>query len=73
MFRIKVLFRKKKKKWVINIFGYDLKSSTKKGKKIVVADALSREDENVEALFYAISIIQPDWIMEESDEWKKDK
>ena len=31
------------------------------------------EDEDVEALFCAISIIQPDWINEARDEWKKDK
>jgi len=47
--------------------------STKKGKKNVVADALSRKDEDVEALFCAISIIQPNWINETRDEWKKDK
>ena len=29
--------------------------------------------EDVEALFCAISIIQPDWINEARDEWKKDK
>ena len=39
----------------------------------VVADALSRKDEEVEALLCAISIIQPDWITEARDEWKKDK
>ena len=37
------------------------------------ADALSRKDEDVEALFCAISIIQPDWINEARDEWKKDE
>ena len=47
--------------------------STKKGKKNVVADVLSRKDEDVEALFCAISIIQPNWINETRDEWKKDK
>ena len=31
------------------------------------------KDEDVEALFFAISIIQPDWINEARDEWKKDK
>ena len=29
--------------------------------------------EDVEALLYAISIIQPDWIDEERDEWKNDE
>jgi hypothetical protein len=37
-----------------------------------VADALSRKDEDVEAFLYDISIIQPDWIIEERDEWKND-
>ena len=50
-----------------------LKSSTKKGKKNVVADALSRKDEDVEEFFCAISIIQPDWIHKARDEWKKDE
>ena len=45
---------------------YDFEIVNKKGKLNVVADALSRKDEEVEALLCAISIIQPDWIrMEE--------
>ncbi len=39
----------------------------------MVADALSRKDEDVEALLCTISIIQPDWINEARDEWKNDK
>ena len=31
------------------------------------------KDEDVEALFCVISIIQPNWINEARDEWKKDK
>jgi len=31
------------------------------------------KDEDVQALFCDISIIQPDWINEARDEWKKDK
>jgi hypothetical protein len=38
-----------------------------------VVDALSRKDEHVEALLHAISIIQPDWIIEVRDEWKNDE
>jgi hypothetical protein len=38
-----------------------------------VAVALSRKDEDVEAFLCAISIIQPDWIKKERDEWKNDK
>ena len=45
----------------------------KKGKQNVVADALSRKDEDVEALLCAISIIQPDWINEGRKEWKNDQ
>ena len=43
------------------------------GKKNVVADALSKKDEDVESLLYAISIIQPDWIAKLRDEWKNDE
>jgi len=50
-----------------------LKSSTKKEKQNVVAYALSRKYEDVEALFCAISIIQSNLINEASDEWKKDE
>ena len=51
----------------------NLKSSAKNGKQNVVANALSRKNEDVEVLFCAISIIQPNWISEAMDEWKKDK
>ena len=49
-----------KKKWVTNMLGYDFEIIYKNGKPNVVADALSRRDEDVEAFFSAISIIQPD-------------
>ena len=42
------------------MLGYDFEIIYKKGKLNVVADALSRNDEDVEALLYAIYIIQPD-------------
>ena len=42
--------------------GYDFEIIYKKGKQNFVADALSRRDEDVEALLYAISIIQHEWI-----------
>jgi hypothetical protein len=59
--------------WVTKILGYDFKIVYKKGKKNVVADALSRKDEDVEAFLCVISIIQPDWIIEARDEWKNNK
>jgi hypothetical protein len=53
------LSSKEQQKWVTKILGYDFEIVYKKGKKNVVADALSRKDEDVEAFLYAISIIQP--------------
>ena len=47
-------------KWVTKMLGYDFEIIYKKGKLNVVADALLRKDEEVEALLCAISIIQPD-------------
>ena len=45
----------------------------KKGKQNVVVDALSRKDEDVQALLCAISILQPEWIAKARDEWKNDE
>jgi hypothetical protein len=53
--------------------GYDFEIIYKNGKQNVVVDALSRKDEDVEAFLCAISIIQPDWIIEARDEWKNDE
>jgi len=55
------------------MLGYVFVIIYKKEKKNIVADALSRKDEDVEALFCAISIIQPYWINETRNEWKKDE
>ena len=55
------------------MFGYDFEIIYKKGKQNVVADALSRKDEDVKALLCAISIIQPDWIKEAREELKNDE
>ena len=55
------------------MLGYDFEIIYKKGKLSVVVDELSRKDEEVEALLCAISIIQPNWITEVRDEWKKDE
>ena len=67
------LSSKEQQKWVTKMLGYDFEIIYKKGKQNVVADALSRKDEDVEALFCAISIMQPDWIHEARDECKKDE
>ena len=68
----KILSSKEQQKWVTKMLGYDFEIIYKKGKKNV-ANALSRKDEDVEAFFYDISIIQPNWITEARDEWKNDE
>jgi hypothetical protein len=67
------LSSEEQQKWVTKILGYDFEIVYKKGKKNVVADALSRNDEDIEVFLCAISIIQPNWIIEARDEWKNDK
>ena len=37
-----------------------------------MVDFLLRKDEDVEALLCAISILQPDWVVEAREEWKND-
>ena len=64
---------KEQQKWVKKTLGYDFKIIYKKWKLNVVADALSRKDEEVEALLCSISIIQPNCVTEARDEWKKDE
>ena len=68
-----IISSEEQQKWVTNMLGYDFEIIYKKGKLNVVADALSRKNEEVEALLCAISIIQLDWITEARDEWKKDE
>ena len=50
------------------MLGYDFEIIYKKGQQNVVANALSRKDEDMETLFCAISIIQPKWITKARDE-----
>ena len=67
------LSSEEQQKWVTKMLGYDFEIIYKKGKLNFVADALSRKNEEMEAFLCAISIIQPDWIIEARDEWKKDE
>src|ERR1700722_12765343 len=67
------LSSEEQQKWVTKMLGYDFEIIYKKGKQKVVADALSRKDEDVEALLCTISIIQPNWINTAREEWKNDE
>ena len=67
------LSSKEQQKWVTKMLGYDFEIIYKKWKLNDVVDALSRKNEEVEALLCSISIIQLDWIIKARDEWKKDK
>eukprot|EP00253_Pinus_taeda_P017399 PITA_17399 len=67
------LSSEEQQKWVTKMLGYDFQIIYKKGKQNVVANALSRKDEDVEELLCTISIIQPDWINEAREEWKNDE
>jgi len=69
----KILLLEEMKLWVTKMLGYDIKIIYKKWKKNVVADALSRKDEDMEVFHFSISIIKHDWITEASDEWKNDE
>jgi hypothetical protein len=51
------LSSKEQQKWVTKLLGYDFEIIKKKGKQNVVANALSRKDEDVEAFLYSILIL----------------
>jgi hypothetical protein len=67
------LYSEEQQKWVTKMMGYYFEIIYKKCKKIFVAYALSRKDEDVEAFLFVVLIIQPDWIIESRDEWKNDE
>ena len=54
------------------MLGSDFEIIYKKRKQNMVENALSRKYEDDEALLCPLSIIQPDCIIEESEEWKND-
>ena len=54
------------------MLGYDFEIIYKKGKQNMVANALLRKYEDVEALLCDLLIIQLDWIVEAREEWKND-
>eukprot|EP00253_Pinus_taeda_P033866 PITA_33866 len=68
-----ILSIEEQQKCITKMLGYDFEIICKKGKQIVVADALSRKDEDVEAFLCTISIIQPDCTHEAREEWKNDE
>jgi hypothetical protein len=51
-------------KWVTKMLGYDFEIIYKKGKQNMVANALSRKEEDTKGLLCAISIPQSDWVEE---------
>ena len=71
-FRTNIIFRRATKIGYKNV-GLWIWYHLQKRKTNVVADSLSRKDEDVEALLCAISIIQRDWITEARDDWKNNE
>jgi hypothetical protein len=54
------------------MLGYDFEIIYKKGKQNIMADALSRKEEDSKALLRAISILQSGRVEEARIEWKQD-
>jgi hypothetical protein len=52
---------------------YDFEIIYKKGKHNVVADSLSRKEEETKGSLCAISSLQSDWVEEARIEWKQDQ
>jgi len=57
-------------KWVTKMQGYDFKIVYKKGKENIVADALSKKEE--EFTLCSMSLVVPSWLEEARKEWKED-
>jgi hypothetical protein len=55
------------------MLGYDFEIIYQKGKQNVVADALSRKEEETKGSLRAIFIPQSDWVEEARIEWKQDQ
>jgi hypothetical protein len=56
---------------VTKLFGYDYEIIYKKGKDIVVVDALSRKYED-EGSIFSLSFIVPDWLQVFHQKWLHD-
>jgi hypothetical protein len=66
------LYLEEKKTLVSKRLGCDFKIICRKRKQNMVANSLSRKDEDVEALLCAFFIIQLNWVVEVREEWKND-
>jgi hypothetical protein len=54
------------------MLGYDYEIIYKKGKNNIVANALSRKEEETKVSLCALSIPQSNWVEEATIEWKQD-
>jgi hypothetical protein len=69
----KWLSLEEQQKWVTKMLGYEFEIIYKKGKHNILADALSRKEEETERSLCVISIPQSDWVEEVNIGWKQDK